>query len=282
MTASTDPTVSRLALWRRLTTTRIRSGQDPKQVADALGWPLADLLLVEAVADGIADGRLLTLIDHYGLGEDRETVDLYRKVQPLTVRDTPLSREVRLLVEYEKVASSVRAFEPFVIPGLLQTRAYAEAVLTFYASPAELAPLVEARMARKEIFERDDAPEMHFLIDESALRRWAGATGPGPEIMREQLEHLRRIAGHPRVRVQVVPYAGGLHEGMKGPFVILGFTDPEHSELLYLEDAKGDVVRADAVEAEPYLERFGSLLVIAAPAGDLDAFLDRALAELAA
>ncbi|WP_433825884.1 DUF5753 domain-containing protein [Actinoplanes sp. CA-015351] len=278
MTAGADPTAHRLTLWRQLTITRIQSGWDPKQVADALGWPLADLLLVEAVADGITDGRLLTLLDHYGLTD--QVQHLYQAVQPLTVRDTPLSREVRLLVEYEKVASSIRAFEPFVIPGLLQTRAYAEAVLSFFATPAELGPLVQARMARQEILDSDDAPRMHFLIDESALHRWAGASGTGPAIMRDQLEHLRQSAANPQVRVQVVPYSAGLHEGVKGPFVILGFTTAGHGELLYLEDAKGDVIRADPEHGASYLDRFGALSAIAALPEDLDAAVDRALEGL--
>jgi hypothetical protein len=280
MTASADPTVHRLALWRRLVRIRNESGVSQRQLAETLGWPLRDLLLVEAVLDGVHDGRLLTLLDHHGIADDAQAH--YQAVQALNRRDLPLSSEVRLLLGYERVATTIRTFEPLVIPGLLQTRAYAEAVLSLFAPPEDVGPLVEARLARHDLFDRDDAPEMTFLIDESALHRWAGTAGAGAEIMRGQLDHLRQMARNPRVRIQIVPYGAGLHEGVKGPFVILEFANPGQAGLLYLEDAKGDLVRADSADLGQHLERFGKLAGIAAPTHRLDDFLGRALADLGA
>jgi hypothetical protein len=278
MTGSADPTVHRMALWRRLENARVESGLNQQQVAEAMGWAFQDFLLVEAVADGIDDGRLLALLGRYGILD--VTRDLYQAVHVLNPREIPLSAQVRVLLEYEKLASGIRTFEPFVIPGLLQTAGYAEAALRLFASPEEVGSLVEARLARRAIFDRRDMPEMVFLIDESALHRWAGSAGAGPAIMRGQLDRLRQISRDPRVRIQIVPYDVGLYEGVKGPFVILEFADPGRCDLLYLEDAKGDLVRAGSEDVERYFERFTSLADCAASARDLDGFLDRALTGL--
>ena len=278
MTADADSTVPRLTLWRRLERARIESGSSQSQVAEALGWALPDFLLVEAVVDGLDDGRLPALLDYHGIaGEVR---DLYQAVQALSRRGVSLSREIRLVVEYERVASTIRTFEPFFIPGLLQTRAYAEAALKLFASPADVGPLVEARLARQEIFGREDVPDMVFLIDESTLQRWTGAGREGSDVMRGQLDHLRQVARNPHVRIQVVPFAAGLHAGMKGPFVILEFADREQSDLLYLENAEGDTVHAGSADVRAHLERFRNLSDSAAPTEDLYGFLDRALENL--
>src|SRR5689334_16229272 len=116
MTGSADPSVHRLALWRRLRGMRFETRVSQEQVAQLLGWELADLLLVEAVADGIDDGRLLTLLNHYGIADDVR--DLYQSVQAPHPRGILPSKEVRVLLEYEKAASVISTFEPFVIPGL--------------------------------------------------------------------------------------------------------------------------------------------------------------------
>ncbi|GAA1617332.1 DUF5753 domain-containing protein [Actinoplanes couchii] len=177
----------------------------------------------------------------------------------------PLSPETRLLVEFEKRACRIDTFEPMVIPGLLQTRAYAEIVLGFFAPPEVLDQHVAARLARQSLLDSTDGPSMRFLIDESALHRWAGASGPGPAIMREQIDRLRDAARHPRVDVRIVPLRAGLHEGIKGPLVVLEFDDPEPEGLVYLEDPKGDVIRTGPEAVRQFADRFGSLMDLAVP-----------------
>nr|WP_221381378.1 DUF5753 domain-containing protein [Actinoplanes polyasparticus] len=242
----------RPTLRNRLRGARTDSGASPQQLAAALGWSLVDFLAVEAVAGGIDDGRLSALLDHYGLADQR--------IPASGLGEDVLSREVRLLATYEQEASSIRTFEPYVIPGLLQTREYAEAALSFFATAGTLEPLVQARLARQVLLARDDGPAMRFVIDESALHCWEGAAGDGPRIMRAQMDRLRQLAAHPGLDIRVVPYRAGLHEGIKGPFVIL-----EQPDLLYLEDAKGDVVRAGPEEVRAHRERFDVLSGLAVP-----------------
>ncbi|BCJ47428.1 transcriptional regulator [Actinoplanes ianthinogenes] len=273
MTASADPTDPRLVLRRKLTSAREASGRTLEQVAAAFGWTVIDLLLVEAVEDGIDTGRLDALADYWGISAGGEI----EAVRALPRRDIQLSQELRILFAYETVAAAIDTFEPFVVPGLLQTEAYAEVVLGFYVASGDLAAHVHTRLARQSLLAREDAPEMRFLIDESALCRWSGA---GSAVMREQLVHLREAARNPRVRIQVIPLSSGPHEGMRGSFVAVDLATAEPGKLVYLEDENGDVVRVGPAQAAPYGDRFERLADLAAPARDLDAFLDRALARL--
>jgi hypothetical protein len=271
MTASADPTVHRLVLRRQLKEARIRRGSSQAEAALALGWPVGDFLRVEAVEDGVADGRLLALLDHYGIVDG--TRESFAAVQAAGALNALLRPEVRLLFEHERAAAVIYTFESQFVPGLLQTRAYAEAVLGLLVGPEEVGPFAEARVARQDLLDRGDAPEMFFLLDEAVLRRPAG----GPEVMREQLDQLRRLARKPRVHIRIVPFGAGLHDGVKGPFVILEFADPALRDLLYLEDwARGD--RLGLAETM-HFARFWALHGTAAEPG-LDHFLDRAREDL--
>lgn len=194
---------------------------------------------------------------------------LWRRLREFTgadlpaIDDDPLGAEVRLLVEYEKLARRIDTFEPFVIPGLLQTRAYAEVALGLFVAPPALERQVAARLSRRSLLDRPDGPLLRFLIDESALLRW-----PGSAIRDEQIGRLVELAGHPRVDVRVMPFGAGPHEGVKGPLVVCGFDDPRLPDLVYLEDAKGDVIRAGAEEVQPFAARFERLLGAAVPMTD--------------
>jgi hypothetical protein len=131
----------------------------------------------------------------------------------------------------EAEATRLRTFEPLVIPGLLQTEAYAHAILStrLDSTPEEVEQAVTARMERQRILVRDQPPELSAILDEAALRRPVG----GSEIMRRQLAHL--IVRRPTVAIQVIPFAAGAHEGLRGgAFVIADF---EESTSIAYQDA---------------------------------------------
>jgi Domain of unknown function (DUF5753)/Helix-turn-helix domain len=122
----------------------------------------------------------------------------------------------------EAEATRLRNFEPLVIPGLLQTEAYARAMLStrLDSTSEEVGQAVAARMERQRILERNQPPELSAILDEAALRRPVG----GPEVMRGQLAHL--TMRRPTVAIQVIPLTAGAHEGLKGGgFVLADFED---------------------------------------------------------
>ncbi|MFF3853769.1 Scr1 family TA system antitoxin-like transcriptional regulator [Micromonospora sp. NPDC002575] len=131
--------------------------------------------------------------------------------------------------EIEREAIGLRCFESVVIPGLLQTEAYARAVLACGPLMADADDHVEMRLRRcAAVFDRPRPPLSVFVIDEAALRRGE------PEVMRPQLDHLLAMAQRPMVMVHVLPLSAGLHPGQAGPFVIA--TTPDGDEVGYLDD----------------------------------------------
>jgi transcriptional regulator with XRE-family HTH domain len=144
----------------------------------------------------------------------------------------------------EAHARRLRSFELVVVPGLLQTVAYARAVLSTRvgATAEELDEAVAARMERQQILDRDQPPDLWVIIDEAVLRRTIGS----PDIMREQLEHLADAARRPNIVIRVIPLRGGAHQGLNGgAFVIADFDDS--ATIAYQDTAiSGQITEAAA------------------------------------
>ncbi|WP_215547733.1 helix-turn-helix domain-containing protein [Amycolatopsis sp. CA-230715] len=135
-------------------------------------------------------------------------------------------------IRLETDADTIRNYEAMLLPGLTQTRDYALEVMRAgdsRRSAEEMERMVAARMARQRRLVEPTAPELHYLIEETALT-WRVGT---PATMRAQLRHLLHLAERPKITVQVVPFAAGVHPGMNGSFVIFGF--PAEPPVAYLE-----------------------------------------------
>jgi hypothetical protein len=156
-----------------------------------------------------------------------------------------------MFVVLESEASSIRTYEPQVIPGLLQTEAYARAV--FEAREAdtseEIDRLVAARMERQAILASEERPEYWVILGEAAIRRQIGTS----DIMRDQLNHLTKVSKELEVALQVIPFSRGAHPAMAaGPFVILGFPGQQDPDVVRLETVTGGAY----VEGEAAIERY--------------------------
>ncbi|WP_422746075.1 Scr1 family TA system antitoxin-like transcriptional regulator [Micromonospora sp. WMMD754] len=131
--------------------------------------------------------------------------------------------------DIEREATALRWYESSVLPGLLQTPAYALAVLRSGPLFADADALLEARLGRQAaLLDRPRPPLMVFVIDESALRRG------DPEVMHPQLDHLVDLAGRRHVMVHVLPLRAGLHPGQAGPFIIA--STPDGEDVGHLDD----------------------------------------------
>jgi transcriptional regulator with XRE-family HTH domain len=131
---------------------------------------------------------------------------------------------VRAFLDMEERAAVLRNWESLIVPGLLQTEAYARGVLRGARptdSDAAIEQLVTARMARQEIWEREDPepPVLCAILGEAVLRQRVGDAG----VMREQLARLVGTAKNPRITIQVMPFASPAHPGLLGPFVVASF-----------------------------------------------------------
>lgn len=142
----------------------------------------------------------------------------------------------RPFVDIEERATMLRWWEPLVIPGLLQTEAYARGMIRAGRpgdSDAEIDHLVAARMTRQAILDRDDPspPMLSVILGETVLRQRIGDA----TTMREQLGRLVESAGSLRISIQVMPSGADAHPGMLGPFVIATFDDGP--DAAYLDNA---------------------------------------------
>jgi transcriptional regulator with XRE-family HTH domain len=164
--------------------------------------------------------------------------------------------------DHESHARRLRDFELAVVPGLLQTEAYARAILSTRvgATKEELDDAVAARLSRQHILEREDPPELWSLIDEAALRRPVGS----PETMADQTAFLATAARRSHIVLQIIPLSAGAHEGMRGgPFVLADFKD--RLSLGYQDTALTGQIVEDTNQVEALATTWDTLRLEALP-----------------
>lgn len=142
-------------------------------------------------------------------------------------------------IAYEAEATEMREFQPTLIPGLVQTRAYAQEVIRIGRETEEemITQRVEARLKRQEVLtERQPPLRLHLIITEQALMLEVGSA----EVMSEQLDHLVKMAALPNITVQVLTLAAGAHLAVHGGFDVLTF-DHGDPPLGYIETLAGEL-----------------------------------------
>ncbi|MDT0344551.1 helix-turn-helix domain-containing protein [Streptomyces litchfieldiae] len=155
-------------------------------------------------------------------------------------------------VKLEREAVTILDYNASLVTGILQTPAYARAVIRA-ARPREADDLIqakaEARYRRREILKRENPPLLWVVLHESTLRTMVGDT---PSVMREQLEQLIQDAQTPNTIVQILPFGAGAPPAAES-FTLLTFAD--RSRIVYadtliggqLTDAQESVDRATEV-----------------------------------
>jgi hypothetical protein len=155
-------------------------------------------------------------------------------------------------VGLEAAASSVRAYEQQVVPGLLQTEDYAKAMIRA-ARPDITADQVEqrvrVRLGRQSLLSQEDPIDFWVVLDEAVVSRPVG----GDAVMRAQLERLVEAADLPNVTLQILPFEVGGHAGMDGTFAILEFPEPGDPDVVYAENATGGLFLEKTEELQKYV-----------------------------
>nr|WP_189397090.1 Scr1 family TA system antitoxin-like transcriptional regulator [Streptomyces sp. FBKL.4005] len=156
----------------------------------------------------------------------------------------------------EEQASSLHIYNNLLVPGLLQTEAYAEAVFRQWRpllSEEAIAKRVADRMARQQKFEGWPSATFSFVLDESVLLRPLG----GPEVHADQLQNLVRIGSLRTVELQVMPMERAEQPSMDGPFNLL--TVRKGEQVAYVEIHTYPRLITDAEEVSVLAERYGLL-----------------------
>jgi len=253
--SNVNPTVRRRRLGQELRRLRELKNMTAEEVADRLLVSQSKISRLENGRRSISQRDVRDLCTVYEV-EDRRIVESLMHMARESRQqgwwhafgDIPYSVYIGL----ETDAASLRVYEPQVVPGLLQTRGYAEAVCEGAlpeASPADIEKRVEVRMRRQErITDRRNPLRLWAVLDESALRREVG----GRQTMVEQLERLNEVSQLPHVTVQVMPFAMGAHPGVNGQYAILEFPDASDSSVVYLEGVTSDLYLEKPHDVQSY------------------------------
>jgi transcriptional regulator with XRE-family HTH domain len=179
----------------------------------------------------------------------------------------------------EAAASLIRSYEVQFVPGLLQTEAYARAVILLghaSARPDEIERRVELRLERRRILSSPNPPEFWAVVDEGALRRPIG----GLAVMREQLRSLIEVTRQPRVRLQVIPFQAGGHAAAGGAFSILRFPEPDLQDVVYVEQLTSALYLEKPDDVDQYAEAMSRLSIEATPPRQTARILGEILHEI--
>ncbi|MER5550364.1 helix-turn-helix transcriptional regulator [Streptomyces sp. NPDC002793] len=179
-------------------------------------------------------------------------------------------------MDLEREALALSWYDNQVIPGLLQTEAYAKAVLRNRVpafSEEEVETKAANRLERQEILHRRNPPTISMVIWEAALML---QLLPDPDHT-EQLRHLRACARLPGICLQVLPLTSRSHAGLDGPFTLL--ETPDHQHVAYSETQRGSQLVCDQNEVSILSQKYAMLRAQARSPEETSVLLDRLLGE---
>lgn len=255
MPSNVNPTVRRRRLGQELRRLRELKGMTAEEVADRLLVSQSKISRLENGRRSISQRDVRDLCGVYEVEDHRMVESLMEMAKDSRQQgwwhafgDIPYSVYIGL----ETDAASLRVYEPQVVPGLLQTRGYAESLINGAlpeAPPGDIEKRVTVRARRQDRITAPEQPlRLWAVIDESALRRTVG----GRQVMIEQLEQLVELSRLPHVTVQVLPFDMGAHPGINGQYAILEFPDAADSSVVYIEGVTSDLYLEKAQDVQRY------------------------------
>lgn len=280
-----DPSVQRRRLRTELRRARDAAGLKQADVAKAMDWSPSKLIRIESGQVSISTNDLRALLEHYKLKERGRVTSLLEMAKAArgssfydSYSDVIEKQGFRDYLAFEGSSAVLRQWEPILVPGLLQTEEYGRVVLTdsFGADEDKANRLWAVREHRQELHDREDPPEMRFVIDESSVRRRVGASG---KTMSRQIERLREFAELDHITIQVMPFSAGLTPGMAGSFVLLEFSEADLDDLVHLESVDDVTIKDDPDKIGQYTDRFEKLEKLALSPEDSLTFLEKLLGE---
>lgn len=287
MVASSSPTA--LKRWIAFELRRLRevSGRTRQEAAARLGRTVAQIGHLETGRNLPSVGDVEVLLTWYGYPDRIESFrDLVKRAKKgrdwwIGFADA-VPDYFGLFLALEAAAAQLQSYDALVVPGILQTPAYAQAIIHAGARGQpdhEIARRVELRMARQQLVERTNEPmQVWTILDEAALQRHVG----GAAVMREQLERLVKLAERPNIDIQVLPASVGAHAGTEGSFTLLTFPAELHSDpgVVYVETRVRGIYYEDPTEIQLYRQALTRLQVQALTPDESPAMIQRIAEEL--
>lgn len=267
MARKPGPTIRRWQLGQELRQFREAAGITPRAAASEIEVTPGTMSKIEGGKQAIKGTHIKLLAPMYNLPPEEKA----RLLALAEEANQPgwwvsYARQVpdwfRLFLGYEQDASDLKSYESELVDGLLQTPAYARAIAVANrpsSTDDELNRQVDLRRERQQLIFGEDPPKLHIVLNEAVLLRVVGSR----EVMREQLEHLAKIAALPHVTIQVLMFAAGAHPAMTSPFRMLGFEEEPRMNTIYLENGRGSLYLEKTPDVERYNAMFDQLTNLA-------------------
>jgi transcriptional regulator with XRE-family HTH domain len=242
MSTADTPAVARHRVRHALRSAREAKQLTQSQVAEAMEWSLSKVMRIEKGDVNISLGDLRMLLSYLDVTEPTEVKRLMDDAR--TARSERWSAEAQYrehltpalvsLAQFEQEATAIRYYSSVIVPGLLQTEAYARAIFRNYSDDlngATIRARIDARERRRDqLLYRPDPPDYFLILDESVLLREVG----GPKVMSEQLYQILRLIEETSIQVRVVPFAAAASIALLGPFIMVDLGSDQNS-ILYRE-----------------------------------------------
>ncbi|MBB5153136.1 helix-turn-helix domain-containing protein [Saccharopolyspora phatthalungensis] len=240
------PTVRRLQLGHELRHLREDAGCDLGEAGRAIGKAESTISRLESGQTGLKRQVLEQLVEFYaskvrvrvdrsfylGLAKGSEQRGRWTGYRAI------YHKYARMMVDLEADASVINHYQCEFLPGLVQTPGYIQAMRAEAVRQVvpDMDDVFRARAERQEIFTKEEAPDIGFVLSESALRTMVGTS----DVMREQLEHVAKISELPNVQLQVLPFDARIHAAARSQsFMTFRIEAPGNSgplEFVYLEE----------------------------------------------
>jgi transcriptional regulator with XRE-family HTH domain len=278
--AGRSPTVRRRRLGIELRQLREAVDLTIEQVAERLEVSDSKISRIENGQVGATPRDVRDMATLYGIGGQRldNLMQLARET-----REKPwwyqYSDMHLAFAAYEAEASQLLIFAPLILPGLLQTRDYARAIIRairYDLSHEQIERRVEFRMKRQALLSEMEPLTLWAIIDEAILHRMIG----NRRVMCEQLRYLVDTARLPHVTLQVLQFSAGEHAGLDGPFVIIRYPEPTDRDMVYFEHIGREHLSDDADAINLHVKSFDHLRAAALKPDDSLKLIYRRAEEL--
>ncbi|MFF0292525.1 helix-turn-helix transcriptional regulator [Kitasatospora sp. NPDC004614] len=281
------------SVYRRQLASRLKELRDAReltltQVAEVVEVNQSSLSRIENGDRGTTPLLVKALLDCYQVidpVEREDILDLVRADQAQRQQWWKKYSAVINTTQYggylalESSATSLRSYEPQLMPGLLQTADYARRVITEMRvdlTAKQIDALVTVRMERQDkLLGREDAPKLWAVIDEAAIRR----IGSNRTVLKGQLEHLLEVSPRPGITLQLLPFSAGFHPGLYGSFMLMGFPD-SNPDVVWVENLTNSVYFEGSEDVERYTEVFDHLRARALGPPETRSQINKILKEL--
>ncbi|MCC2280525.1 helix-turn-helix transcriptional regulator [Streptomyces sp. ET3-23] len=268
-----QPTLRRRRLGDALKKFRKQVGMSSEHASELMGWDRTKLSKIETARAHIKPTDAKELLGIYGM----DAPDVIMAIEGLardagkkgwwTTYGNVVTAGYKDYLYLESDADSVRVSSPNLIPGLLQTGAYAREIITALAitrTPEEVNALAEICKARQAVLTaRDGRPPLNYwaVMHEAVLHQTFASQ---PSLMREQLRHLLDLADLPNVTIQILPTEMAPNPGMLGPFEVVRFPHPWPT-VINLENLRGGYFVEGTEDVEVFETAFDRIVAAALP-----------------